>query len=161
MSVYLKTSSPYYHYDFVHLGERYHGSTVMKDLEAARAFEANLKLQVKGDAPDRASNRTRAQRLVYVIQGEKTGLVKIGSTLDVSQRLAAHQCGSPDRLCVLWSGAGGSKAESAAHRALIASRSHGEWYRPTTAVLRLIDIACATDDIYAAILEAVRWRDAA
>ena len=160
MTVYLKSQSQYYHYDFQHGGRRYHGSTVMADLEEARAFEAALKAQVKGGAPDVVC-QPRAKRLVYIVEGISTRMIKIGSASNVQDRLANLQCGSPDKLRVLWSGPGGVKAETIAHREMAASRAHGEWFRPTTAILRLIDVARATDDIYAAILEAARWRHVA
>ena len=160
MTVYVKPQSKYYHYDFQHGGRRYHGSTATADLEKARAFEAALKSQVKGGAPDIVC-QPRSKRLVYIVEGVSTRMVKIGSAINVAGRLANLQCGSPDKLNLLWSGSGGVNAETMAHREMASSRAHGEWFRPTTAILRLIDVARATDDIYAAILEAVKWRDAA
>jgi len=46
MSVYKKARSPYYHFDFVWKGRRFHGSTGCKSRREALAFEARLRQEV-------------------------------------------------------------------------------------------------------------------
>lgn len=43
MSLYKPKKSPYWHYDFVRQGARFHGSTGTPDKEVAKAVEANAR----------------------------------------------------------------------------------------------------------------------
>jgi hypothetical protein len=67
------------------------------------------------------------KRFVYVIG---PSVVKIGTTDDLSARLAALQTCSPVKLAVLWSTVAddGAQMEGQLHRAFADRRLHGEWF---------------------------------
>ncbi|MCC9312352.1 GIY-YIG nuclease family protein [Kitasatospora sp. RB6PN24] len=65
---------------------------------------------------------------VYVIAGAASGPVKIGCTTDLQRRLATLQCGSPIKLQLLATFAGGRELEAALHRLLATHRLEGEWF---------------------------------
>jgi hypothetical protein len=72
-----------------------------------------------------ASEKTQ---MVYVI-GSPGGLrVKIGTSGDVSRRLAELRNSSPVELEVLWQQTGGTDLETALHRRFKTLRAHGEWF---------------------------------
>lgn len=66
---------------------------------------------------------------VYFIQGEATGLIKIGFARDPIARLRELQCGSPDKLRLLRTIPGGYALERELHLRFAALRSHCEWFR--------------------------------
>lgn len=72
---------------------------------------------------------------VYFIQAGDDGLIKIGRSDNVERRLKALQRGAPVELRVLATFPGGAREEAALHLLLDADSSHGEWFRPTEAVL--------------------------
>ena len=63
---------------------------------------------------------------VYAISGG--GLVKIGTSQSVTNRLRAIQSCSPVPLTLLASGHGGTTEERALHRYYATQRQHGEWF---------------------------------
>lgn len=67
---------------------------------------------------------------VYMIgqSPDMKGLVKIGTTSNLTHRLASLQCGSPVPLQVVWSVPGDAALERHLHRALMEYRKHGEWF---------------------------------
>lgn len=69
--------------------------------------------------------------MVYFVQGEQTGYIKIGMAANVQARMRALQQASPDRLRLLGIMRGGSRKEASLHRRFEHARSHGEWFRPT------------------------------
>jgi hypothetical protein len=79
-----------------------------------------------------ARRPTRAVRLVYFIQGERTKLVKIGVTDDIERRMATLRLMSPDKLTligvVVCKKSGGM--ERALHDRYAEARAHGEWFYP-------------------------------
>lgn len=66
------------------------------------------------------------ESVVYFIQG--AGLTKIGTSLNVSSRLAELRVGSPVPLDVAWVTPGGPALEAALHARFAAHRRHGEWF---------------------------------
>lgn len=76
--------------------------------------------------------------MVYFIQGEKTGRIKIGKATNVEWRLRNLQPHSPDRLTVL-------KVLKTAfndtpyHAQFVAGWSHGEWFDPTPELMAFIE----------------------
>ncbi len=75
--------------------------------------------------------------MVYFIQGAKTGLIKIGQTIKVVQRVRTLQAESPDRLTVL--AVLKNKIDDHPYHAKFAtSWSHGEWFYPTPDLLAFI-----------------------
>jgi hypothetical protein len=66
--------------------------------------------------------------LTYLIQGEKTGLTKIGQSKNPTARLYMLQVGSPDRLTLLC--AVESPSEKELHERWKRHRAYGEWFFP-------------------------------
>jgi len=76
---------------------------------------------------------------VYLIGGDASPLVKIGTTNNVASRLRSIQNMSPTPLRVLWHTEGGFGLEQALHDRFRKYRKHGEWFdfgnrNPVTAV---------------------------
>lgn len=94
---------------------------------------------VIGDIGGHVAPKSRRQRAVptgtiYFI-GPEQGVVKIGFTNDLKQRLRRLQCGSPVPLYVLAAIEGQPQTlEREYHERFKAAREHGEWF------LRTIDV---------------------
>lgn len=90
------------------------------DVSACNGWERQAS---PADGPD--------ERPVYFIQADN-GLVKIGVSADPMNRLEGLRTGSPLRLRLLGVIPGlGVVGEHELHERFAASRSHGEWFRPT------------------------------
>lgn len=77
--------------------------------------------------------------MVYFIQGELTGLIKIGWTVKaIKHRLIGHQTGSPDLLKVLKTVNGSRNYESHLHETFKHLAVRGEWFKPEEDLLRFI-----------------------
>lgn len=85
-------------------------------------------------APER-----RDSSVVYFIQAISGGPIKIGYTKSISQRLAATQTHSAERMIVIASFPGGAAEEGALHWKLKAHRVNGEWYSPAPEVMAEIE----------------------
>jgi T5orf172 domain len=84
----------------------------------------------------------KKRRYVYFVQGEKTGLLKIGCSSDVQRRLRDMQGGSPDVLRVIKVFGPICQAyriEQAFHDAFTEHRKHGEWFTPDKALLAYVN----------------------
>jgi hypothetical protein len=82
------------------------------------------------------------RRYVYIVQGEKTGLLKIGLASNVRRRLLMMQSTSPDILRVikvLGPISGAHQIEQAFHWAFAEHRKHGEWFAPDEEILNAVD----------------------
>lgn len=80
--------------------------------------------------------------VVYFIQQGSAGPVKIGycsGANGVDARLRALQCGNPVRLHIRRVVSGSIELETNLHRHLAGHRLMGEWFEPTSEVLRLLD----------------------
>lgn len=99
---------------------------------AWRRPESPLLASLREEPPPRSE--LPDTRSVYFIEGG--GLIKIGVAGSPSARLDQIQHMSPVPLRLVAEIPGvGQAAETALHRALAASRSHGEWFRPDAAVM--------------------------
>jgi hypothetical protein len=78
---------------------------------------------------ERNPRRHGVRYWTYLIQGEKTGLVKIGRSHNIVKRFRALSSSSPDRLTLV--GAISGDYEKSLHRSLAKERYHGEWFNPT------------------------------
>lgn len=77
--------------------------------------------------------------MVYFIQGEAGGCIKIGYTGgDPVKRLKDLQTGAPIKLRVIHAVKGSRTDEAWAHHYFRASHSHGEWFWPTRDVMEFI-----------------------
>jgi hypothetical protein len=85
------------------------------------------------------SVRLPGESLTYFVQGEKTGLIKIGVTWGncPCHRIKAMQIGSPDLLSVL--GVLIGNHEKKLHKQFLSMWSHGEWFQPDATLLDFIN----------------------
>jgi hypothetical protein len=81
--------------------------------------------------------------VIYFIQDESTGLIKIGYTDGkVNDRLKALQTGCPGNLNLIYATDGDKPDERALHEQFKSARERGEWFRPaSTLLLYLIEQA--------------------
>lgn len=75
--------------------------------------------------------------MVYFIQGETTGLVKIGKANNVASRLRGLQAHSPDSLKVL-AVIKDMDDDHPYHGTFASAWSHGEWFHPSTELMTFI-----------------------
>ena len=69
--------------------------------------------------------------MIYFIQSENGGLIKIGYTYkSAKSRLSQLQTGSPDKLIILKTEEGDEHYERELHTRFKDLRQHGEWFRP-------------------------------
>lgn len=85
------------------------------------------------------------QPLLYFIQAEIGGPIKIGVSTDPQARLATLQSGSPFPLRILATAPGGYEYESELHARFTKDRLHGEWFNPTSELLQLIRAAATSN----------------
>jgi hypothetical protein len=76
--------------------------------------------------------------LIYFIQSEAGGPIKIGLADDPGRRLHQIQFYSPVRLCIMAVIDGEAEVEAELHDRFAGSCSHGEWFHPTEELLTLI-----------------------
>lgn len=82
---------------------------------------------------------------VYFVQADQVGLVKIGYASDLWRRIFDLCMASPVPLVLLAHTPGGHTEEQKLHRRLELDRHHGEWFRPTRAVMACVAEASALD----------------
>lgn len=88
--------------------------------------------------------------MVYFIQAECGGSIKIGLAKDPATRLNQIQRYSPLRLRIIALMDGDRSAELALHRRFLECWSHGEWFTPTPELIRWIHDHAAPITIEAA-----------
>lgn len=106
--------------------------------EVERALTKHLRgtsAERKDHAAEQAAMRSqeRAGRdaaSVYVIRNTRSGLVKIGRSIDVNQRLAHLRMASGDPLELIATVGTGGSLEFSLHRQFRAARRQGEWFDP-------------------------------
>ena len=76
---------------------------------------------------------------IYFIQSGENGPIKIGITRDVEARLKALQTAHPETLKLLGVRGGDTQDEASWHRRFHRQRLRGEWFRPSTRLLRAIE----------------------
>jgi Meiotically up-regulated gene 113 len=76
-------------------------------------------------------------RLVYFVQAESGGPVKIGSAADPEERLRTLQAASAERLVIRGVRLGGFKEERRLHRRFARYHLRGEWFEPREELLAL------------------------
>ena len=80
------------------------------------------------------------QTMTYFIQGEKTGLIKIGTSNNPMHRLMELQIGSPDTLIMLKYVDSLTYPETELHQRFKHLRRHGEWFYPDPDLTRFINL---------------------
>jgi hypothetical protein len=103
---------------------------------AESKIEAQRIVELRGITPPRLREIARAPGLdipkqngdpwVYFVSA--AGLVKIGTTTDLSERMASIQAACPVALTLMLVVEGGKKAEHEFHRVFEVYRRHGEWF---------------------------------
>jgi len=78
------------------------------------------------------------ESVVYFIQGENGGPIKIGLTQDIKKRLASLQTGYPDNLVVLALLPGDATIESEIHKLFSLYKLRGEWFQPDDKILAIV-----------------------
>lgn len=92
---------------------------------------------------------------VYVVEGELTGLMKIGIAAEPHLRMRSLQGGSPDRIRVLalFHEAKAGWAERDLHRRFDHARSHGEWFKPSDRMRAWAIDSCKADPDFKAYVQ--------
>lgn len=118
---------------------RRHIADLIPDAEERETYLSGAKPAQKGESR-RGHLRRFVKPMVYFVQAEALGLIKIGLTRDAVDRLKTLQVGSPDKLKLLGVIVH-DDAEEIEHEAHIAFKdlhSHGEWFRPDARLLEFI-----------------------
>ena len=77
-------------------------------------------------------------KVVYGIQDEGNGLIKIGKASDATARRRQLQTGNPSRLRIVAWRTGYTTTESSIHRALASERVRGEWFLPSAKTINVL-----------------------
>ena len=136
MSIYRHKTTPFWRYDFVLHGRRYHGSTRTRSQPQARALVARLRDQITSDARDTFAPATRRPRLkLCVIKAEVTNLWYLCLSTRPRDRLAEMQKCSPDRLSILVETAGSRTKKLKLQSMLQPAWPEAAWFKPDPSVL--------------------------
>lgn len=85
--------------------------------------------------------------MIYFIQMNDDGPIKIGVANDLSARLSNLQCGNPYPLKLLGCLTGGYKKEKELHEQFKEHRMRGEWFHPSEELLRLASLAKSPSEL--------------
>jgi hypothetical protein len=77
--------------------------------------------------------------IVYFIQAEIGGLIKIGYTIDLDKRLRTVQAHSPVPVKVIGTMRGSYEIEQEIHSKFASFRKHGEWFAPSERLLSFMN----------------------
>lgn len=77
-------------------------------------------------------------RSIYFIEDRQTKNVKIGTTVNLRERLQKLQVGNPNKLYVALEVKSDTLSEKAIHRALADTHIRGEWFRPSDRLASLM-----------------------
>jgi hypothetical protein len=86
------------------------------------------------------------EHVIYFVQSPDNGLIKIGTTLALRQRLLGLRSMCPVRLDLVWFYPGDKSEEQQLHGVFDDSRAHGEWFRPTEEVVEFLRELIASGD---------------
>lgn len=109
----------------------------------------------------RPKRQPAASEFVYFVHAPTSDLIKVGIASNMQQRLAALQCGSPEKLVLLGvlPDADAKQAERELHGILRPHRAHGEWFRAHPSLMRFIEKhAISPDDHHRRKMAAVGAR---
>lgn len=81
--------------------------------------------------------------MIYFIQAERGGPIKIGTSNNVKSRLMEFQIGNPERLVLLGVRTGSFQEERDLHDELAKFHISGEWYSPSMDLIKLISPFCS------------------
>jgi hypothetical protein len=120
---------------------------------AARQKESRLR---RRDQLRLGIDPARRETVVYFVQSEHGGEVKIGHAEDLASRLVQLQVGRPDRVVVIGSVVGTVGDERALHEQLGSDRIKGEWFAPSPRVMAVAKAAGRPGATVADVFEALR-----
>lgn len=81
---------------------------------------------------------------VYFARAEHTRLIKIGTSLNVRERMKALCTANSERITVLAMCPGHTNLEAWYHSKFSAERSHGEWFKPSRRLRANVELIRAT-----------------
>lgn len=110
--------------------------TFPNGIPSADDLFANEALWIEADAGGEWPNAPATQ--IYFLQGEVSGLIRIGIARDIKARIASHRSSSPEPLKWLGDMPGGLPLERKIHAAFKYCRLKGSWYRPEQELLDTI-----------------------
>jgi hypothetical protein len=110
---------------------------------AAWVGEFSRSVRVRSKSADfvRSYDPTDSDRWVYFIRQGTEGPIKIGISDDVARRVSTLQSCNPFPLHCVVAIPGSLALEFALHQVFSESRLHGEWFAPTGALIKLIELA--------------------
>lgn len=79
-----------------------------------------------------------AWRFVYFVQSPSTGLIKIGTTGNVQQRLSSLCAETSENMVLLATLEGGFRLEKQLHGHFRDERRHGEWFEPGPELVAMV-----------------------
>lgn len=109
-------------------------------------FNQRYCLSCRRELNDFSEKRVRKEEMdrcipqIYFILAVGTGRVKIGTTINIDQRMVDIQCGSPFPLLLLFCIDGGVQIERKIHKYLKKYRILGEWFDMTDEVVDFMEI---------------------
>lgn len=137
MTLYKRTDSDFYSYDFRLDGRRYSGSTGTADLRAAQQFETTVRNDANGiSILCRSIIRRAARKLPTPIRSNRGFVymiasgyfIKIGHSNDPTSRLRSISTATPDDCEVLFCIPGDVKFERSLHDEFSACHYKKEWF---------------------------------
>ncbi len=137
MSLYKRSDSDFYSYDFQLDGRRYSGSTGTDDLQQAQRFEQTMRNDANGVSILCRSVIRRAARKLpttirsnsgYVYMIRSGYFIKIGHSNDPASRLKSISTATPDDCEVLFCIPGDVKLERRLHTEFAACHYKKEWF---------------------------------
>ena len=90
----------------------------------------------------RKGNTMYSEPYIYFLQGEFTGLIKIGFSSNPKRRLEVLSAGSSEPIRFLAVTRGDQDLENLLHQRFRDARVHGEWFLPTLKLTRFINGVC-------------------
>ena len=121
--------------------DRYMRTLHERSSKFARAYPSLQHLDLPDlprDPVERRREIMRSRAFVYFVQAAPGGLIKIGTAIDLDDRLYTLRRMSPVPLDLLASGGGGRNREAELHRRFRHLREHGEWFRPGDELLTFV-----------------------
>lgn len=91
--------------------------------------------KMRAHEPDHQAGSSR----VYFLHAPAVGMVKIGRSRNIEQRMIDLRCASPVPLKLIMTVDGGLTTERMMHERFKPYRKHGEWFKASRTLMRWID----------------------
>ncbi len=126
------------------LAQRNITGTSPADIPSAEDMYDDEAIWIAAGAGEAGSWPWRPVSYVYFLQGQKSGLIRIGKAKNVWERFSAHKSSSAEPLIQLGDMPGGITLERQFHTVFKPFRHKGSWYRPDKSLLdtiwRVVDL---------------------